>query len=203
MVGMLHQTEEELELYSLGCLPELCVEAVEKHLLVCDSCRQELDDIETFALAMRTAIGGEPAETAANTNWFAWLGLPWIRFGGRWRFAPLCAGAFAALVLLSALFLHPGENIAPVASIALTAMRGDMESVAQARETVIVLADAPAGSGIPAEVVDATGGTVWRGLVEGNSHKVRVAKRLTPGNYFVRLYGDTGDLLHEYGFRVL
>jgi hypothetical protein len=199
---MLHQTDEQLELYTLGRLPEPAVAALEEHLLICEGCRKRLDETEAFALSMRAAIAREPAESP-GTGWLEWFHLGALRFAELRKFAPLYAGGFAAILLLAAFYVHSRGSAPPVASIALTAMRGDMLSVKAARETDIILTDAPAGSDIPAEVVDAAGGMIWRGVLPGNTHKLQVLKQLAPGSYFVRIYDDTGKLLHEYGFRVL
>ena len=64
------------------------------------------------------------------------------------------------------------------------------------------LADAPSGVALRAQIVNATGGTVWNGRLETQTHKIALAKKLAPGNYFVRLFDENGKLLHEYGFQV-
>jgi hypothetical protein len=163
-------------------------------LLVCVDCQKKLDEVEIFALAMREAITNLP-EAPPRKTWFAWPSLAW-------------AGGFAAIVLAAGIYLNLGRShaLAPLASLELTAMRGDMLSAPPARETRITLADAPAEPTLRAEVVDAIGAAVWRGTIKGTirgeKHTIDLAKRLAPGNYFVRLYDDTGKLLHEYGFRV-
>ena len=81
-------------------------------------------------------------------------------------------------------------------------MRGAMPSVGQSRETDITLADAPSGAALRAEIVDAAGGTVWNGSIETQTHKIALARKLAPGNYFIRLFDENGKLLHEYGFQV-
>jgi anti-sigma factor RsiW len=195
-----HETDEQLERYALGSLPEPQVAVVEEHLLVCVTCQERLDDLGTFALAMRDAIASEPA-VQARTGWFEWL-----RSWDPRQPALAWAGGFAILVLASGLYLHSGRiagrDALPLASLELTAMRGDIQSAALARETDITLADAPPGPALRAEVVDATGGRVWSGALDGDGHKIKLMKQLAPGDYFVRLHDNTDRLLHEYGFRV-
>jgi hypothetical protein len=187
-----HETDEELELYALGRLPEPRVDAVEEHLLICASCQERLDELAIFALAMREGIASEP-ETEARTSWFAWLPRPvWSGVLG-----------FAVIVLAAGVYLNSGRShVAPVASLRLTAMRGNVESVGPARETDITLEDAPAGSALRVEVVDSAGMPVWSGPLEGDSSRIRLMKQLSPDTYFARLYDAAGKLLHEYGFRV-
>jgi hypothetical protein len=183
-----HQTDEQLELYALGRLDEPGQAVVEEHLLVCVTCQQRLDEVEAFAMAMHQAIASGPAQELEKTGWLAWF-RAWL-----WPWPAAVAG-FAALMLTIILSVHPGRNLAPLASLQLTAIRGDVPAVAPARETDITLTDAPAGTALRVEVVDATGGKV--------ADSLRITKSLAEGSYFVRLYDSSGKLLHEYGFRVL
>jgi hypothetical protein len=190
----LHRSDDELELYALRRLPEARVAEVEEHLLLCVSCQDRLDDVEKFALSMREVIAGEP-EAQIRTDWFAWfkpngLRLPTLAW----------AGGLAAIVLGFVLYLHSGR-LAPLASLQLTALRGDVQSTTRARETDITLGDAPSAPSLRAEIVDGVGARVWTGGFEGGD-QIRLTKELEPGNYFVRLYDDNGKLLHEYGFLV-
>lgn len=190
-----HETDDDLELYALGRLTEERVANVDEHLLICASCRKRLNEAEAFAVAMREAIGGEP-KAAASTNWH-WLSA-WRQPGLAW------AGAFASLLVALGLFVHFGVTpVAPLATLQLAAVRGEMPTVTQARETYISLIDAPAVTGLKAEVVDSNAGILWTGpLPLRDAHRIRLTKQLDPGDYFVRLYSDDGKLLHEYGFQV-
>jgi hypothetical protein len=51
-----HPDDEQLELYALGRLNEPEQAVIEEHLLICEACRQRLDQIEAYAKAMRRAI---------------------------------------------------------------------------------------------------------------------------------------------------
>lgn len=189
---ILHETDEQLELYARGQLPEPRVAAIEEHLLICVSCQERLDDVEAFALAMRRAAASEPGREA-RTSWFAWLRRP------------VWSGAlgFAAIVLAAGLYLNFGRShMAPLASLQLTAMRGNVQSVGLAQETDITLADAAPGRALRVEVVDSGGKPIWTGSLDGNDNRIQLKKQLSPDNYFVRSFDATGKLLHEYGFRV-
>lgn len=188
-----HETDEQLELYALGHLHRERVAAIEEHLLLCGSCQEGVDEAQAFALAMRQAIAEIPA-SAKGTDWLAWLRQP----------ATAWVGGFATAVLVAGLYLHSGRTaIAPLASLQLEAMRGEMVTVTPARETDITLADAPVTAELHAEVVDASGGPVWREtLASGGAASVKVIRPLPEGDYFVRLYDGAGTALHEYGFRV-
>lgn len=208
VVGILHQTDEQLELYALGRLPEPRLAEVEEHLLVCASCQERLDDLEMYAGAMRQAIAAGPA-APSRAGWVPWsskiLGkLHFSRLNPASLKRPALAWAcvFAAIVLTAGLLIRFRPDIPPLASLQLTAVRGDVQSVTPARETDIALLDAPAGLTLRAGIVDAIGATVWSGALEAGSPRIALMKQLAPGNYFVRLYDGDGKLLHEYGFRV-
>lgn len=190
-----HKNDAQLELYALGRLTEPQVRTVEEHLLVCVACQETLDDFEVFASSMRQALSAE-AGVQLRAGWRERLS-----FRGMRPPALAWATAFAVLVFSAGLYLRPGDNIAPLASLQLTAMRGNSQTVPTAKETDIALRDAPALPSLLAEVVDSTGRAVWAGDFE-NRRKIRLMKQLAPGDYFVRLYGGNGKLLHEYGFQV-
>ncbi len=192
-----HQTDETLELYALKRLSEALTGEVEEHLLVCVSCQQRVDDLEAYALAMRQAIADEPATEPANPI-FAQFRFP------RFRIPTLAwAGVLVLFALVAGLYHPNGANLTPLASIQLTAIRGELvPSINPARKTDIVLTDAPAGRELRAEVVDASGKTVWNGQFGGSHPEIQLTHKLAPGNYFVRLYDANGNLMHEYGFRV-
>jgi hypothetical protein len=165
------------------------VAEVEEHLLLCAWCQNRLDRLEPDARLMRAALSAEPAPEKRRA-WFNWL---------RPRFLSVAAGIAVALVA-AFLLIHPNRTIAPLASLQLSAVRGDVPATGVASETDLSLTDAPSQSGLRAELVNGTGTVVWSGPVTGNS--VKIVQRLAQGTYFARLYDNSGALLHEYGFRV-
>ena len=190
-----HETDEQLELFGLGRLTEQRVAVVEQHLLLCEVCQERLSDVETFAVAMRQAVGDEPKVQAIKGS------FEWLTFRSLMQPALAWTAGFAPLLFAVGLYLHSDRNVVPVASLQLTATRGDLQTAMPARQTEMILADAPALPSLRAEVVDDTGGPVWSGALE-NGHRIKLVKQVAPGTYFVRLYDDAGKLLHEYGFRV-
>lgn len=199
--GDLHGTDEQLELYALGRLPESDLPLLEEHLIVCATCQEKLDGIGDFALGMQEAAA--PAATP-QTDWFGRrlvAGLPsLIR-----RPAFSMALAFAALVIVIGIFSNGRTQFAPSASLQLTATRGDMPLTVPAREYDITLADGPREGGpFRIEVLNAAGMALWSGLRASSPAgvQVNVTQRLSQGDYFVRLYSPSGKMLREYGFRV-
>ena len=141
---------------------------------------------------MREAL----ADAKPQRDWLAWL---------RPVFAPrfAIAGALAAVVVAAGLYFVAGDHThyASVAALQLTAIRGATPSVEPAREIDLTLNSFPTmGCPFKVEVVDANGGNVWTGTTSTPS--VAIHEKFRPGSYFVRLYTSSGDLLHEYGFRV-
>jgi hypothetical protein len=206
-----HGTDDQLEQYALGRLPESDLPPVEEHLMICAACRERLDGIGDFAVGMREALAlPDPDPELASTNteqadlprkgparadWSGWLHNP----------AFSMAVGFALLLIVVGIFSSNRTTYAPSASLQLTAMRGEMPLAVPAREFDLTLADGPREGGpFRVSVVNALGATMWSGLaVSGPSGvKAAVQQPLAPGDYFVRLYSSSDAILHEYGFRI-
>ena len=209
MESLKHGTSETLELYALGRLDPGDAGELEEHLMICSNCQEKFEEVEAFALGMRDVLRRQPVPVAKPAvDWFAWLRRP--------SFA--LAGGFALLLLVGVMFSRSGSRaVLPVASIQLSAMRGDTMTVPVAKEFDITLADAPEGKGpFRVEMVDATGHQVWSGVPSGSAANAaggKVAAKglevvkaqvnsIEPGDYFLRLFGADGSLLHEYGLRI-
>jgi hypothetical protein len=193
-----HWTEEQLEQYALGRLAGADLISLEEHLLLCDACQVRLDEIGAFAIGMREALSLQPevAPAATSKDWFAWLRRP--------VFAMAIAGA-AALIAIVAVVSTGRMKVAPTATLQLTAIRGEMPATSPAHEYDLTLADAPGvGGPFRVEVVSGSGESVWKGPADSESKgaEVRIDEALKQGDYFVRLYAASGQMLHEYGFRI-
>ncbi|MDE3196846.1 MAG: zf-HC2 domain-containing protein [Acidobacteriota bacterium] len=181
-----HPTDDQLELYALRRLTGPENEAIEEHLLLCDPCRSSCEEVADFAIAMREALKTAPMK--AESRWFGWL-----------RPNLALAGAFAALLVAVALYWTTGSGrLATIATLQLTAMRGsEIASVQPARELDITLTDAAGASRI--EIVATDGAPVWSGPY---STTIVVNKALPQGQYLLRAYRASGQMLHEYAFRI-
>jgi hypothetical protein len=114
------------------------------------------------------------------------------------------AGA-AALIAIVAVVSTGRMKVAPTATLQLTAIRGEMPATSPAHEYDLTLADAPGvGGPFRVEVVSGSGESVWKGPADSESKgaEVRIDEALKQGDYFVRLYAASGQMLHEYGFRI-
>ena len=112
-----HGTEDLLERYVLGRLPEADVVELEEHLFLCDQCRDKLEEFGAFAPALREELR-KPAAEKAPFEWFGWLSRP--GFGD--------SGGITAMVLALGIYWIGGTaGPAPVASLQLISMRGEAQ----------------------------------------------------------------------------
>ena len=193
-----HLSEDRLERYVQGRLNPSEAVPLEEHLLVCAACQEKLDTLQSFVLGMREALGKNPQSARAASpaaGWLVWLRRPVVSM----------SLGFAALILVVAVFSNGKSNVAPTASLVLTAMRGEMPQTIIARQYELTLTDTPKEGGpFRVELVTATGAAVWGSLAVSGANGIQVTepRRLDQGDYFVRLSSANGKLLREYGFRV-
>ncbi len=201
MDATFHESDERLELYALERLSDSDIMQIEEHLLVCDSCRDRLEETATFALAMRDTLReGIKSGSAFDSPRPAWLG---------WLIKPqfVMAGTLATALVAVVLVWDSHSGVRPLAALQLNAMRGsEAQTVEPSRELDLTLTDAAGGTGTPVvEVVDNNGGQqLWTGTPQliGGTARVKVMKVLPAGDYLVRFYYPPGHLVHEYSFRV-
>lgn len=205
----LHPSDQALEQYALGRLPEDELASLEEHLLICPGCQDRLAETDAFIRATRQA--------AHN-----FMMLPPSRWQlirarlERWMENPAPLWAAAAAAVLAVVFLAPRLLWAPAGNqlpvtVILQSVRGP---------ELVGAAQAPAArplrlrwdtSGLDSasccrlELVDASGRPVVR-------HQVRLAAEpaewrlapLAPGRYWLRLYAlaPGAELLREFGLQV-
>ncbi|MGH9631651.1 MAG: anti-sigma factor family protein [Bryobacteraceae bacterium] len=201
--NIVHASEETLESYSLGRLPEPEIEAFEEHLLVCHSCQDRLEEVESFIHATKAAavqLQNEPSSLWQRI-WESVLVVP----------KPVWAAACAALLVMA--IVVPGRfTSAPESAqvVELSALReGSSAPRIQAGapiELKLSTAELPAASSYTVEVVDGSGTVVWESRVDAEAEQLTVSipERLSAGRHWVRLYSDSlkTDLLREYALQV-
>lgn len=198
-----HVSEELLERYLARQGSESEVEVVETHLLVCDSCRDRLDELEDYRTVMRQGfalLASQPEQVQARARL---SGLPAWRLP-RWspRFSMIAA---AAALALAAFLLVP-------ANVSLTSERGsDTAATAPPGRILQLHLDS---SGLPdgevsVEIVDSNGNAIGERQLLVRSNQVTVGVRpLWSGLYYARIYSskdghlDSDRLLREFGFQV-
>jgi len=195
-----HPTEEALESFLLNRLPEAELEIVETHILACELCVEQLENLEILIAATKTAAI-EPA--AKQTH------LRFVNAVQNWKeqfsfFRLSLAGAFSALTVGAVLFSVPGE-------VSLSAYRGpETPTVASWRPVRLNLNATDLAEGpVVVELVDNRGLSVWRGpsTVRNDEVKVTLPRITKEGPHFVRLYNPVQkdartELLREFAFQV-
>lgn len=63
-----HPTEEILERYLFGLLPDFEVEPVEEHLLVCHACIDAAEQLLAFVQSLRISLKQPPTARAAGRS---------------------------------------------------------------------------------------------------------------------------------------
>jgi Putative zinc-finger len=183
-----HLPPEDIERYSLGELPEELTDSFEEHLLLCESCRDQVQEHDDFVRSMQLA--GNQIRNAAAAH----------RPEGRARHWVFLLAA-ASLVAMAVLLAWMRGSARPEFAVNLSAMRGAPATATAPANTPLALY--PDLSGLPPapsyrmEVVDASGRAVW----SGTSAAATLPARRT-GMYFVRVYSGRRELLREYALQV-
>jgi hypothetical protein len=191
-----HVEEDEFERYSMGAATEPESEQIEQHLLVCQACRNRLQEGEIFIQAMRGAAVDLQHEQPQPRRSF-WL-----------RPFPAFATAVLALLMVFAgvrLFWNPTTQT-PVA-VALHATRGTgIEAHVPAGQPLVLKLDVATLEARPSyrvEIVDQGGRQVWSGTAARKDSTLSVGNSgLRAGIYFVRVFTAEDRLLREYGLEV-
>jgi hypothetical protein len=197
-----HLDEAEIEQYSMGTLPAERIVPFEEHLMACNSCQDQLLEMEAYVNAVRSVSPKlRPAEKSR-----------WLSLGTQLSRAPVWAGTaatLAALFLIARLWTA-APDLGPVAIVQLQASRGMDGSIvagAVAGQSLSLQID-PMELSVPApyrlEIVQSMGKQVVSSEVAPKDGKIvlLLAKGLPAGKYYVRLYAQTSELLREYGLQV-
>jgi hypothetical protein len=186
-----HVSEDQLECYSAGSLPETVVARVEEHVLVCEICQDKLAAADAWVRSVRRA--GAQLRREPESFW------------QRLRLPHLVPALAASLIVLFAVVFYLQSNkiaVAPVA-VALEATRGETVARVPAHQPLAIhpnLDGLPQFSAYRLEIVDAVGNRVFKSsLAPAPGHNpASIVSGVTPGVYFARVYSPAGDLLREY-----
>jgi hypothetical protein len=183
-----HLDEEQAQEYAMGSLSEEDEARCEEHLLVCDSCRQQVDAADTYLAAMKSATALPAESPQPRFQWLmrrpVWaLGIALLVFGAiqLWRYSP---------------------GGAPV-PVQLAAFRGGLVgATAPAGSDLLLFPDLtglPQSSNFRLDLVDSAGRLLWSGNYAAGGSR---APRQPEGTYFVRIRDARGELLREYGLTI-
>jgi hypothetical protein len=185
-----HIDPEELELYAVGRASEEATARCEEHLLICETCRQALEETDSHVAAMRGAAARLPQESPSRWSW--------------WEF-PRWAPALAALILAVLAFSLFRPNSPPPVAVTLAATRGaGIEATVPAGRRLSLTPDLiglPPDSSYRLEVVDDRGRQTWAGGYNPALGSAAIPAQ-REGTHFVRIYSAAGELLREYGLEI-
>jgi hypothetical protein len=170
-------------------------ERLEEHLLLCESCRKQLDECDNWVALMKAAAG--PPSLGTRLRW--WWENAAASFTTLGRIPVLAAGfalLFAVLWTGNGLLTEAG----PPESVQLSALRGnDLRVRVRAGKSVSLqfedlLSDDRA---ISVLLVNTDGKQIWSGSLAGTQAQVPGLPR---GTYWVRLVSaGAGEQIREYG----
>jgi hypothetical protein len=184
-----HLDEDQAERYAMGRLTEEEQAQCEEHLLVCNTCRDQVEEADRFVAAMKSATAA-PLKKAPRKR------LPWFGIRPAW-------GLAAAVLVIGGVFLSRYEPVRPPVQVRLSAMRGGIVgTTAPTGADLVLYADVTGlsqSTALRLELVDSSGQLVWSGPYAAGGVR---APRQTAGTYFVRVRDAQGKLLREYGLTV-
>jgi len=198
-----HASDETLESYAMGSLGGPVLAEVEEHLLACPHCQEQLKEIDSYVGAMRNAAAGLELEDQSRREF-------WTRVSGALTFRRIgWAMAIAALLILGIslrVSWRPSPSVQPLA-LALETNRGSELQRAPAGRPLTFTLDV---TGLPVlpeydvEAVDSKGAVQaqFHAVTAQSGIEIRLAEGLRRGNYFVRIYSPSRELLREYGVQV-
>jgi hypothetical protein len=197
-----HASDECLEQYAQGSLEEPLLGELEEHLLLCSQCQEHLKEIDHYRAAMRSAAARLEREEEARKGFWTQVStaLTFRRLG--WVMA---LGAMVLIGLSLRVWMSPPQS-QPLA-LFLETSRGSEMHHAPSRRPLELTLDTTALAAYPTyqvETVDAVGRVQAQFEAQASAGKVKasLAKGLRPGNYFIRLYSPSHELLREYGLVV-
>src|SRR5713101_5689464 len=195
-----HASDETLESYAMGSLGGPVLAEVEEHLLVCSHCQKQLKEIDSYVAAMRNAAAGLELKDESRKEF-------WTRVSGALTFRRIgWAMALAALLILGiSLRLslpsswRPSPSAQPLALVLVTNRGSELQRAPAGRPLTFTLdlTGLPVLPAYDVEAVDA------RGAVQAQFHavagqsgiEIRLSGGLRRGNYFVRIYSPSRELL--------
>lgn len=188
-----HADAEDLESYSMGASSVEETARIEEHLLICEDCRDRLQQSEGFLNSMQVAARQWRRDEKVLER-RAWKIPAWL---------PVLAAACALVLVVVA--VRAVRSTGPAVAVSLTALRGNgAGSIGPAGRQLSLQPDLTGLADVPdyrLEIVDQTGRPVRLAALPRTPGAVAVPG-LGAGQYFVRLYLPAGNLLREYGLEI-
>ena len=192
-----HATDEALERYAMGGLADPERAQFEDHLLVCDLCQDRLAEEDKIRERVRDGAAILPQTVPIVGR----RSLKWA-----WASA-LAAGGLIAFAAIGWQSLHSFNG--PPVVIFLQATRGSETALVAAPggkplTLVLDVTDLQQNSEYRVEIVDAHGHPKFESTGSPRNHQLHttILRGLPGGEYFVRVYLGSRNLLREYRLSV-
>jgi hypothetical protein len=198
-----HPSEEEIEKYSLGDMSEEECSRFEEHILICEFCQNRVTESDNFVSTMQAA-GAQIRQEGLKAR-KRWWSLP------QWAATLAVAAAvlFSAVVGLGWVARRNSNrgDAQPSVVVNLMATRGNpIGAIAPAGRTLAIqldLAGLSPESSFRVEMVNGRGERVWQGTaVTKDAVGIATVPKMARGQYFLRTYAPSGQLLREFGLEV-
>jgi hypothetical protein len=187
---VLHVSEEDIDEYSMGRLTGARLAALEKHLLVCESCQDRLALADSF----RQGLRNEPNLPSQAPKWAWAVGL---------------AAAATLMIFVAIKWQASIRPALPQAIVLLQATRGVEDhpvavSPGQPISLTLDLTGLPPFAQYKLEIVDPAGRPVFQSSATplGDKLQAPLNKGLPANTYFARVYAPSRELLREYALLV-
>jgi anti-sigma factor RsiW len=187
-----HSSDEQLDQYAMGTLPEESLPEVEEHLLVCETCQERLTLSDEFVQVFRAAAA-QP-DVRARRAWWSLL-------------SPRTAGWTAAAAVAALVLLIVGQQRTPTAPavVFLQSLRGPEASaqIAAGKPAILVFDIDRTARASEVQVVDTVGTEVLKAPASVKDGQLALnIPKLAKGSYWVRVYrGDKREIIAEYGLQ--
>ncbi len=197
-----HASDEALEQYATHSLPEPALAEIEEHLLVCSQCQQQLEEIDQYVSAMRSAAQRLDQEDESRKRYWARISsvLTFRKLGWAMAVTALVLGAVALRISTRQ------DRIEPFALLLETSRGSGMQHAPAGRKLELSLdtRGLPSVSRYALEVVDESARLQYESQATAEQSVVRASlpAGLRRGTYFIRLYSPARELLREYGLQV-
>jgi hypothetical protein len=196
-----HASDEALEQYATHSLPEAALAEIEEHLLVCSQCQQQVEEIDAYVSAMRSAAKRLDQEDESRKTYWTRVSrvLTFRRFGWAMAVAALVLGAIALRV-------SNKRPVEPFALVLETSRGSGMQHAPAGRRLELSLdtEGLPSFPGYALEDVNESAQLQYQSQVTAEQSVVHASlpAGLRRGTYFVRLYSPARELLREYGLQI-
>jgi hypothetical protein len=203
-----HPSEEVLEEYSFGRIPEPALAALEEHLLICPVCQSQLLAVDDYKALMKSGIVRFERVREASVAHSPRFWFPRLPGGINVFLAAAVLLVVSTTVIAWRMYLTAAA-VSPAATVRLIALRGDEADASASAPAnrplnlVIDRTDLPSSLSYRLEIVSSSGRQIWSGIarVADEAISAEAAARFESGVYWVRLY--SGDrLLREFRLHI-